>query len=145
MARESGLWRWLSGARRVLGADLHMTRVENLIGSGMPDVEGCYQGTQFWLELKSAMRPVRSATPVRFPTKGREEQASWAISRIAAGGRVGYLLQVGHGHSRTIYLCPGRYVPLLHAGATEAKIADWSRIIKKPDEAILQACGVTER
>lgn len=145
MARESGLWRWLSGARRALGADLHMTRVENIIGAGMPDVEGCYQGVQFWLELKSAMRPAREATPIRFPTKGREDQAKWAMHRIAAGGRAWYLLQVGHGHSRTIYLCSGFYVERLHAGAREDEIAERSVVIKRPEDAVLQACGLIER
>lgn len=104
MPTESTLWDWTSQAKRVFGNLLHLCRIENLVGVGHADVEGCLEGVQFWLELKVAKRPARRATKLRFGSPLRESQVDWAKKRIAAGGRVWYLIQVGAGHERQVYL-----------------------------------------
>ena len=54
MAREVRLWEWLRDGLR--GTDgLHMRRVENLVSEGDPDVDGCWHGRYFELELKGVV------------------------------------------------------------------------------------------
>lgn len=126
MSRESSLWDWLSKARVMLGEALDINRVENLVQEGMPDVEGHLrispqlQG-QFWLELKSEERPARSSTPIRF--KVRDKQIEWINRRWAIGGNVFWLLQVGSGSERRLFLAPGPLGPQLQAGLCEAALA----------------------
>lgn len=144
MARESALWGWLSNARHHFGAALQMTRIENMIGSGTPDVEGFLQDKpkaersisttpwpaptyspsgQFWLELKSSERPARPATPVRFKLRDREHQIYFMRRRWQLGGNAFWLLQVGSGSRRRLFLAPGDAGAKLHAGMTEAELA----------------------
>lgn len=104
MPTEATLWQWTSQARRVFLGALHIERLENMVGAGHPDVEGCLEGVQFWLELKVAKRPARPTTKLRFGSPLRESQVDWAKKRIAAGGRVWYLIQVGGGPERQVYL-----------------------------------------
>lgn len=86
---------------------LHMERIENAVGVGHPDVELCYCGIQSWIEQKVAKRPARRTTKLRFGSPLRESQKLWAEQRIAAGGRVWYLIQVGAGPERQMYLIRG--------------------------------------
>lgn len=144
MAKESSLSRWLMGARQEMGPDLHMGRVENRAAAGTPDVEGCYRGSLFWAELKSSKRPARPSTPIRLATRGREEQALWAISRTYAGGVAWYLIQVGHGHKRRLYMIDGCNVEELHAGATEARLQELDTLKMekpKPSDVVLCLAG----
>lgn len=125
MATEKTQWQWLSNARRELGAALHMERIENMVGAGHPDVELCYAGVQAWIEQKVAKRPARKTTVLRFGSPLRDSQKEWAEKRIAAGGRVWYLIQVGSGHERQMYLIRGTLetVNQLYTHVTE----DWCR------------------
>lgn len=127
MALESRLWEWLKKARLSYRDDLHMTRVENGVSAGMPDVEGhLKRGGQFWIELKSAARPKHPDTPVRFRT--RTAQVEWVDRRRAVGGRAWYLLQVGDGADRRIYLLDGMWGAMIHAGQSEQWLSDHSAI-----------------
>ncbi len=121
MTRESGLWRWLKGARRELREELHMNRVENSAGSGMPDVEGYANLTrnhgQFWIELKTTDRPATEGGLVRF--KVREAQIEWLPRRWEMGGNVWLLLQVGSGSDAARYLLPGSYARAVEIGMPE--------------------------
>lgn len=124
MALERSLWQWLRGAERVLRDRLHWTRIENLTGAGTPDVEGCFDGGQFWLELKSSARPKRDTTPIRFRTKGREAQRDWLEKRSRMAHNAFYLLQVGEGRTASRYLLPGVYGQLIHEGMTEEQLGE---------------------
>lgn len=97
-----------------------------MLGEGMPDVEGCYCGEHFWLELKSARRPRRPSSAVRFRT--RPGQIEWAQTRIAAGGATGFLLLVTNANNsaRCVYLIGGWHGPALHRGLTEATLESYS-------------------
>lgn len=89
--RESSLWTWLSGAKRIARDKLDMHRIENSLESGMPDVEGCYNGASFWLELKSIDIPKKDTT--HFNHTLTPEQISWIHTRTKAGGAVGVLIR----------------------------------------------------
>jgi len=125
MARESSLWDWLSKGRKELGDQLHVTRIENAVSAGMPDVEGYLKlpdcEGQFWLELKSEERPAKPSTLLRF--KVRQAQVDWINERWAVGGNVFWLLQVGSGPDRILYLAPGPLGPQLQRGVTESELA----------------------
>jgi hypothetical protein len=123
MSRESQVWHWLAKARRSFKFELDMNRIENPAGPGMPDVEGHLAspafgyGGQFWIELKAAERPAKAATPVRF--KIRPKQIAWLERRWRIAGNALLLLQVGSGHSRALYLVPGRFAALVAKGVPE--------------------------
>lgn len=73
-------------------------RVENLVGTGQPDVNGCLNGVEVWVELKY----VRSGWAIKFqPT-----QPAWILKRTAYGGRVFILAR----KDDTFYLYRGAQV-----------------------------------
>jgi penicillin-binding protein-related factor A (putative recombinase) len=98
---ESTLWQWLRGAEKTLGLtchELHWRRVENAVGFGDPDVEGCYQGASFVVELKTV--PRQKEIHCELAT----HQAQWLRSRARAGGAAFVLVQVGVGAMALRYL-----------------------------------------
>ena len=60
----------------------HWTRIENGAGVGEPDINCCYRGIEFWLELKIG------------PPKLRPAQYAWSMRRAKQGGRVYILARV---------------------------------------------------
>ena len=61
--------------------DIHFQRIETgLTGSGVPDVNGCAKGKEFWIELKEIHRG-KSLTL-------RPMQVAWMAKRSAVGGQV---------------------------------------------------------
>ena len=65
----------------------HIIRVENPAHPGTPDINGCIQGVEIWMELKQEKAlPKRGATPV-FTGALRPEQILWHTLRWKAGGR----------------------------------------------------------
>ena len=124
MARESSLWKWLSKARLALPDTLQIERVENSIAAGFPDVDGFLAPAgAFQIELKSTERPARPATPVRFALRGREKQIEYMRKRWELGGNAFFLLQVGSGSDRILYLAPGNIGAELQRGITEMALA----------------------
>ncbi len=126
MARETALWQKCFVASKALRNAGHLVdtqRIENLVGAGHPDVEGCIDGKQLWIELKSCSRPVRADTPIR--PKARPSQEIWHRMRTNAGCRFHWILiQVGEDRSGVLYLIPGsRYKEII---APEAKLAEMS-------------------
>jgi hypothetical protein len=113
MARESALWVRIkkTGIKTLVnsGYAVHLTRIENAVGTGHPDVEGCINGGQTWIELKSEMRPKRIDTPVHLKA-WRESQSVWHKGRTDAGSRIHWvLIQVGEDNDALLYLIPGMY------------------------------------
>lgn len=76
----------------------HVNRVENSMGTGMPDVEFCYKGRQYWLENKVdlgvVIGPNRLGDCIRLneenrgPKFVRESQYIWHSQRVKQGGNV---------------------------------------------------------
>lgn len=143
MARESSLSKWLAKAR-LDTPGLQMTRVENSLGAGFPDVDGYLSGFgAFQIELKSTTRPARPTTPVRFALRGRDAQIAYLARRWALGGNAYFLLQVGEGADRVLYLAPGSIGAKLREGITESELAQLcvsGGIFKRP-----QARHILER
>lgn len=122
MAREVRLWEWLrDGLRGVEG--LHMRRVENLVSEGDPDVDGCWQGRYFELELKGCDRPARDGT-LDFDV--RQSQVVWHRRRWRCGGNVWLYVRVGKGRDVRRYLVPGCKTALVKEGVTEETLASMS-------------------
>ena len=57
---------------------VHWQRIETGTGQGVPDVNGCIGGDEFWLELKIAQGNQVKITP---------GQIAWLMQRIDAGGK----------------------------------------------------------
>ncbi len=139
---ETVLWGWLKRARYAFLRDLHMNRIENLVGKGTPDVEGCLTIEQFWIELKCSDRPKRPTTNVK--VKFRPYQPEWHKARRKAGGRVFVLVQVGSGKKDARrYLVSSVYLSLLKDGITEECMCELALCDPKatPTEVVRTAAG----
>lgn len=137
MARESSLWKWLSGARDKMRERVDLRRVEDSIGAGFPDVDGFavwhfYNKDDsritdtirfpFKLELKSHERPARPTTPIRFPLEKRHAQIEFMRKRYTMGEAAYFFLQVGSGADAMRYLAPGDAGARLKNGLTESEL-----------------------
>lgn len=122
---ETRLWDWLKTAEQyTAGRELHMERIENLVGVGNADVSGCFSERYFDIELKTASRPVRmDDTPILNPNDGyvRPAQKVWHMRRWLAGGNNFVLLQVASGIEARRYLLPGLYIRDIE-GKTEGEL-----------------------
>mgnify|MGYP003658998198 FL=1 len=77
MAKEKNLWLLL---RKNL-PQIHFQRIETgITGSGVPDVNGCAKGKEFWIELKE----IHSGNALTL----RPMQISWLAKRALHGGQV---------------------------------------------------------
>lgn len=128
MARESALWQRCKTGGKALtwqGHRVDLKRIENAVGVGHPDVEGCVDGGQVWIELKSCLRPARADTPIR--PKKRPSQEIWHRDRSKAGCRINWILiQVGEDRDGILYLIPGnRYADIT---VPEAELARMSAL-----------------
>lgn len=98
----------------------HFDRIENMVGSGMPDVTYCVRGAEGFIELKQIKEwPKRPETVVAIEHY-TSQQRIWARQRIAAGGRVWLMLEVVR--PRPTYLVFSSDWSRIHLGvsATEA-------------------------
>ena len=89
--KESSLWAWMKKGKT--SDEIHLERVENRAGAGIPDVIGCFNGYTIMLELKTAERPARETTRVAIEI--RDSQREWHQSWCNAHGNSFFLVQVG--------------------------------------------------
>lgn len=61
----------------------HVQRVEDQFSTGIPDINICYQGTEFWIEAK-----VCNTNKINFESLLRPAQKRWHHFRKKAGGKV---------------------------------------------------------
>jgi penicillin-binding protein-related factor A (putative recombinase) len=129
MGLEQNLWKWLKKEVQPLVAqkDLHICRVENPVGPGYPDVEGCYKGIGFHLELKAVERPKKNETLITLRHM-RQRQIIWLEKRWRAGGSAWVLLRIGQREGARIYLLPGNTAARLREGVLERSIDAISEI-----------------
>jgi hypothetical protein len=91
---ESGFWSTIKRNWDKL-PELHLIRIEDRCGIGVPDVNGCYRSTEFWCELKHLDAfPKRTTTVVKIHHY-TAEQRLWLRKRGQVGGKVWLLAQVG--------------------------------------------------
>lgn len=132
MAREVRLWEWLRDQLR--GTEgLHMRRVENLVSEGDPDVDGCWNGRYFELELKGCNRPKQGGL-LDFDV--RQSQVIWHRKRWRCGGNVWLYARVGMGRDVRRYLVPGFKTALVKEGVTEEQLA--AMAVLPPDHTALE-------
>ena len=96
MAGEAAFWDWLLG--RITGQipsyAFDAQRLEVMVTQGVPDVNFCLQGKEFWWELKALNGiPARPATPLRFE-RYTLDQRNWLRRRWRCGGRAFLLLRI---------------------------------------------------
>jgi Holliday junction resolvase len=82
--REKNLWGLLRTHWN--GPECHLQRIETGTQRGVPDVNGCWQGAEFWIELKVAKGNSAQLRP---------EQVAWHLQRARAGGRSWILVRKG--------------------------------------------------
>lgn len=61
----------------------HKERVENVVAVGTPDVNCCFQGIEYWIELKAA-----KARRYNLEKLFEPGQPIWHYKRVKAGGTV---------------------------------------------------------
>jgi hypothetical protein len=89
--REASLWQWLKDHRKELRPLRHdIQRIENGVGKGTPDVEGCIDAKTFWCELKIALK--MKGDNFRIHITG--DQVRKALRRENAGGRSWVLIRI---------------------------------------------------
>jgi|TARA_R110001606_G_scaffold187003_1_gene334584 penicillin-binding protein-related factor A (putative recombinase) len=77
MSKEKNLWALLRDNIK----EVHWQRIETgMTGSGVPDVNGCAKGKEFWIELKE----IHSGNSLTL----RPMQVAWLSKRAIYGGQV---------------------------------------------------------
>lgn len=84
-------------------------RIENLVLTGMPDINYCFDGIEGWIELKNPTEPKRATTKLFASNhKLSQDQKNWFKRQIDAGGncwviiatdRMWYLIHGTHADS----------------------------------------------
>lgn len=86
MKEATHVWQPLRDNFKKLAPDIHLQRIENSVGNGVPDTNGCWRGREFWIELKVARGLKVELTPL---------QAAWLRTRALAGGNSWVLARKG--------------------------------------------------
>lgn len=95
----------------------HFMRMETWAAMGVPDVNGCKDGVEAWIECKEVVKPVRPTTIIKHP-KIRPAQITWEAKRRFAGGRTFVALMVGP----DFHLLPGYCLKELKVGMTQDRL-----------------------
>jgi len=103
MAIDGGLWAWMGPKCKTIEG-LHIERVENSIGTGRPDVNGCFKGSGFDIELK---RGWEEKTSDKIKIKFQKSQPGWLRKRWKVGGNAWVLIKVAMGAKMRLYLIRG--------------------------------------
>jgi len=77
MMRESQIWRLINTIQKPY-RDWHLIRIESSTINGIPDVNACIKGNEFWFELKSNDDKNYGIS---------KYQINWIIKRQRAGGK----------------------------------------------------------
>lgn len=68
-----------------------LDRIENLLGFGWPDTNGCFDGVEFWMEIKAPIEPKRDSTPLFGSNhKLSQDQKNWFLAQRRADG-IGFI------------------------------------------------------
>ena len=103
---------------------VHWQRIETGTGQGVPDVNGCIGGDEFWLELKIAQGNKVKITP---------GQIAWLMQRIDAGGKAWIIVKkkeqifIYNGYQGSFLLDSGLK---LQPEATMNKPFDWEDLLR---------------
>lgn len=79
----------------------HIQPIESVTGPGIPDLNGCIEGVDFWIELKYFKKWPKK----NFKSKLSEYQKLWLRTRWKNGGQAYYLAQI----EKDYLLISGKY------------------------------------
>lgn len=132
-------------AFKAYGSSVHLTRIENSVSDGFPDVEYTLllNGLPYWaaVELKTAARPKLHTSPVQ--VKFRPAQIPWLRKRWAVRGSAWALVQVGSGKDLARYLIPGDQAGIVAEGVVEDRLRELSACREKdPLDRIIRIAAV---
>lgn len=99
-------------------------RVENGVGTGMPDVHLIRGGVTRWVELKVVRRPALATTALFNSGAVRDDQVAWHVAYHRCGG-ISFVL--ARDDRRQLYLFPGADAPQLHVLPLDVCLAHYSR------------------
>ena len=108
--RERDANAWMRNALK--GPGVRLTRVENLVNDGTPDINGTVDSTDFWIETKAPNEPAKLSTKL-FGTRSHsfnQDQKNFALAHIKAGGNMWAFLAT---ENRKL-LVPGVYIEYLN-------------------------------
>ena len=132
--KEQRLW---DSMRKALLGVVRTERIENMAGTGRPDVDCLFEGRFTPVELKAVDEaPARSSTPVLGDKVGLSiAQRNWALNWRRHGGRSLIVVGVGKGAARRIFIFPGRQADEVNTMTIEAmELAaigrDWTDLVK---------------
>ena len=92
---EKNLWTKLRTTIQKMGIGGRWERVENGVGSGMPDVSYCVEGGEGWVELKHGAMPGKDSTRVFKSQRGLDiTQINWHLNQHQAGGKSFILIEL---------------------------------------------------
>lgn len=129
---ESNAWVTM---RKYLLKKMHtidIQRIEDKLMTGIPDVNCCWRGKEFWLEGKNLDElPVRDTTKVKVGL--RQDQLTWLLRRRESGGIVLVWVRVKH-VGWWIFTPP--YFEDLVNGIEKSVFMSHSQFFKTTDEAV---------
>lgn len=81
----------IQGFKKIGVTDINS--VENLVAPGTPDINGCFDGVEFWIELKHIPAwPKRASTKIKID-HFTQQQKLWLRRRCKSGGQAYLLIQ----------------------------------------------------
>jgi hypothetical protein len=91
-------------------------RIENLMVMGMPDINGCIWGNEFWMELKSPVEPKRaSSTMFASNHKLSIDQQNWFLRQRSASGQAYVIIHT----DKRWYLIDGEHADIINKASVE--------------------------
>lgn len=87
MKPEQRLWQVMS--KKMWQQGDRLDRIENSLGSGAPDTNGCLSGEDVWIELKAPKEPKRASTVLMSAGNNHRlmlSQINWFARQRQAGG-----------------------------------------------------------
>lgn len=104
---------------------IYAERVENLVGSGTPDVlVAAGAGIVTWIEHKVVEWPVKETTRVQFLHAPTPDQCNWHRMWHQQGCRSIFLISNGFGATAKIFVVPGKHADEV-GNMTRAKLTLW--------------------
>lgn len=131
MARRPEQRLWDRMRTNLKGSGIWLQRMENVVGTGRPDVDAAYLGTFTAVELKQVEAfPVRAATRVLGDKGLNQDQLNWWIEFNKHGGRGIILVGVG---SHEVYGFDGSLSEQVNQLTTQqfqqaARLLNWNEV-----------------
>jgi hypothetical protein len=92
IVRENMIWASMKNAKN---PSLDLVRIESWNMLGIPDINGCFRGTEFWIESKVLHGPKNKVV-------FRPFQVPWLLRRRHAGGRA-YVFGINEDKTIKVY------------------------------------------